>query len=171
MKKSSSKASKAVKSTKVSTVTTTSKSDKKRPSLITPTKESTAATTTKTTLDDLNKELDDIYTTLSAQKTGVEEPFEETKIDLLNDRVDSILEEVRRTQKTLYADEDDPSTDEILKELTTYMEGSIDELSVNSGLDEMDMTGVLDVDNDNDGLASKNSDVYNRQSFGSEASH
>ena len=96
-----------------SAVTTTSKSDKKRPSLITPTKESTAATTTKTTLDDLNKELDDIYTTLSAQKTGVEEPFEETKIDLLNDRVDSILEEVRRTQKTLYADEDDPSTDEI----------------------------------------------------------
>ena len=123
------------------------------------------------TLDDLNKELNEIYITLSAQKSS-DEPIEAAKMDLLNDRVDSILEEVQNTQRSLYADED-MSIDENLKELTAYMEGSVDKesRSTNSTVEEMDEEFLVDFDDDYDAEHVKQVTGDNRESFGSEISH
>ena len=113
----------------------------------------------------------DIYTSLSASKsTGVK--LEDAKIDILNDRVDSILEEVQKTQKKLYSD-DDASLDANLQELTAYMEGSIDEGSINSALDGIEVGGMDMEFTEN---AYNNSDheefsTSNRDTFESEISH
>ena len=133
---------------------------------------SSSTTPAKDTLDDLNRELDEIYTSLSVSKsTGVK--LEDAKIDILNDRVDSILEEVRRTQKKLYSDED-ASLDTNLKELTAYMEGSIDEGSINSALDGIEVGGMDMEFTEN--AYNNNSDheefsTSNRDTFESEISH